>query len=218
MTEFAGADQHEGRWDLNLEFGLSNERSIQDSVTGSSLFLRARQIKCILLFFAAVCLSARMAIAAPALDAPNVVRISESLVTSGQPTAAGLAGLSSLGFDAVINLAPPTSPDAVRGEPEIVRKQGLSFINIPINFGQPTDSNFQEFVAAMSGLEGKKVLVHCQVNMRASSMIFLYRVVVEHQDPEKAYEAVAKIWSPEGPWKLFIAAELKQAGIPFQPY
>lgn len=139
-------------------------------------------------------------------------------MTSGQPTATALAGLSSQGFDAVINLAPPTVPDAVLDEPEIVRKQGLSYVNIPIIFGKPTDSDFQEFVAAMNGFKGKKVLVHCQVNMRASSMTFLYRVVIEHQNPDKAYESVAQIWSPEGPWKQFMAAELKQAGIAFQPY
>lgn len=167
---------------------------------------------------AALSLVANMAIAAPALDAPNVVPISASLVTSGQPTAAGLAGLSAQGFAAVINLAPLTASDAVPGEPEIVRKQGLSFVNIPIPFGNPTDADFQEFVAAMNKFKGKKVLVHCQVNMRASSMTFLYRVLIEHQNPEKAYEAVAQIWSPEGPWMRLMVAELKQAGVPFQPY
>ncbi len=180
--------------------------------------LHARRINLVLVLLAALGLVAEIAIAAPAIDAPNVVPISDTLVTSGQPTAAALAGLSAQGFGAVINLAPLTVPDAVRDEPEIVQKQGLPFVNIPINFGKPTDSDFQEFVAAMNRFKGKKVLVHCQVNMRASSMTFLYRVVIEHQNPEKAYESVARIWSPEGPWMHFIAAELKQAGIPFQPY
>lgn len=180
--------------------------------------LRANQINLALALLATLSLVAEMAFAAPMLDAPNVVLISESMVTSGQPTAAALASLSSQGFDVVINLAPPTVPDAVHDEPEIVRRQGLFFVNIPITFGDPTDSDFQEFAATMSKFKGKKILVHCQVNMRASSMTFLYRVVIERQDPEKAYESVAKIWSPEGPWKRFIAAELKQAGIPFQPY
>ena len=172
----------------------------------------------VLSYLVAFSLAAKIAIAAPELDAPNVVPISAFLVTSGQPTAAALAGLSSQGFGAVINLAPLTVSDAVPEEPEIVRKQGLSFVNIPIIFGNPTDSDFREFVATMNRFKGKKILVHCQVNMRASSMTFLYRVVIEHQNPEKAYEAVARIWSPEGAWKHFIAAELKQAGIPFQPY
>lgn len=156
--------------------------------------------------------------AEPALKAPNVVEISARIVTSGQPTAAALAGLAAQGFAAVIYLAPPTVPDAVPGEATIVRAQGLEFINIPIKFGDPTEADFQAFVAAMDRLAERKVLVHCQVNMRASSMTFMYRVIVGHEKPEQAYESVARVWSPEGPWKRLIVAQLKKAGIAFDPY
>ena len=39
---------------------------------------------------------------ATALRAPNVVEISPLLVTSGQPSAAGLAGLAALGFEVTV--------------------------------------------------------------------------------------------------------------------
>jgi protein tyrosine phosphatase (PTP) superfamily phosphohydrolase (DUF442 family) len=153
-----------------------------------------------------------------ALQAPNVVAISASLVTSGQPSRAALARLAAQGFGAVIYLAPPTVPDAVPGEADIVRKQGLAFVNIPIPFGRPTEADFQSFVEAMNRLHGQKVLVHCQVNMRASSMTFLYRVIVGREKPEQAYESVARVWSPEGPWKKLLIAQLHKAGISFEPY
>ena len=152
------------------------------------------------------------------LDAPNVVTISSRLVTSGQPTAKALSQLSSQGFGAVIYLAPLTVPDAVPNEAEIVRGQGLSFVNIPIRFGEPTDADFQAFVEAMKRFRDRKVLVHCQVNMRASSFTFLYRVIVDGEDPAKAYDAVAGVWSPDGRWKNLLVAELKKAGIAFDPY
>lgn len=82
----------------------------------------ARRINLAFAVLAAFGLVAGIAIAAPALDAPNVVPISDTLVTSGQPTAAALAGLASQVFGAVINLAPLTAPDAVRDEPDIVQK------------------------------------------------------------------------------------------------
>jgi protein tyrosine phosphatase (PTP) superfamily phosphohydrolase (DUF442 family) len=154
----------------------------------------------------------------PAIEAPNVVAISPRLVTSGQPTANGLSRLAAQGFGAVIYLAPPTVPDAVPGEAEIVRKQGLEFINIPIKFGNPTEADFNSFIAAMNGFGDRKVLVHCQVNMRASSLTFLYRVVVGHEKPEQAYESVARVWSPEGPWKGLLVSQLRKAGIQFEPY
>lgn len=152
------------------------------------------------------------------LDAPNVVVISERLVTSGQPKAAALQSLAALGFGAVIYLAPFSVPDAVKTEAEIVQSQGLAFINIPINFNSPTEADFESFEAALQKLGDKKVLVHCQVNMRASSMTFLHRVITNKEPPQAAYEAVSQVWSPRGPWKALLVAVLRKNQIAFEPY
>ena len=152
------------------------------------------------------------------LNAPNVVVISPRLVTSGQPNRVSLARLNQQGFGAVIYLAPPTVADAVPEEGEIVRKQGIEFVNIPINFGNPTGADFDEFVKVMRKFRDRKVLVHCQVNMRASTMTFLYRVTVGNEKADLAYDSVARVWSPEGPWKQLIVTELKKAKIDFVPY
>lgn len=183
-----------------------------------------RRLAAALLVLCSVGIAAHAAAAAAAaplsapIEAPNVVPISAILVTSGQPGAAALGRLGAQGFGAVIYLAPPTSSDAVAGEADIVRRQGLQFVNIPIEFGEPTEADFQAFVAAMNRLGDRKVLVHSQVNMRASTMTFLYRVIVLHVAPELAYESVARIWSPRGPWKNLLVAQLHQAGIAFEPY
>lgn len=162
--------------------------------------------------------SAAWAQQSPPLDAPNVVPISPRLVTSGQPTAAALAQLSALGFGADIYLAPLTVSDAVRDEAAIVERQGLAFVNIPIQFNNPTEAHFDAFVAAMARFADRKVLVHCQVNMRASTMVFLHRVLVGGEPPEHAYEPVAKVWSPQGPWKRLMVDLLRKNRIAFEPY
>jgi protein tyrosine phosphatase (PTP) superfamily phosphohydrolase (DUF442 family) len=151
------------------------------------------------------------------LQAPNVVEISPRLVTSGQPSAAGLATLKSQGFDAVIYLAPPTVPDAVGDEPLIVAKQGLAYVNIPIRFDDPTEEDFRRFAAVLQAFGERKVLVHCQVNMRASVMTFLYRVVVRKEPPGPAYDAVSKVWTPQGAWRRLIDAQLRKHGVAFEP-
>ena len=133
--------------------------------------------------------------------APNRVDITARLVTSGQPSAEALAGLAAQGFEAVIYLAPPTVPDAVRDEALIVARQGLMFVNIPIKFDNPTEKDFEVFTSVLSALAKRKVLVHCQINLRASSMVFLHRVITAKEDPRVAYDAVAKVWSPDGAWK-----------------
>ena len=148
---------------------------------------------------------------APAFDAPNIVPISARLVTSGQPSAAALAQLGRLGFGAVAYLAPPTVPDAVRNEAAILELQGIDFAN-------PTEAHFASFVEVLSRFSDRKVLVHCQVNMRASTMVFLYRVIVGKEPPEQAYGAVAMVWSPQGPWKALLATLLRKHQVSFDPY
>ena len=105
--------------------------------------------------------------------------------------------------------------DAVRDEHLIVARQGLVFINIPIRFDGPTEDDFETFAAALKGLGARKVLVHCQVNFRASSMVFLYRAIVLNEDPKAAYRAVEKVWVPEGPWRRLIEDELHKHHIDF---
>jgi protein tyrosine phosphatase (PTP) superfamily phosphohydrolase (DUF442 family) len=138
-------------------------------------------------------------------------------VTSGQPDAQELRTLKARGFGAVIYLAPPTVHDAVADEHKIVAAQGLEFINLPIRFDNPTDADFDAFAALLKSLGERKVLVHCQINLRASSMVFLYRAVVLKDDPRLAYEAVHKVWVPDDVWKRFIERQLARHEIDFQP-
>lgn len=158
------------------------------------------------------------AAAAFAITAPNVVPIHDRWVTSGQPGAAALGKLAAEGFEAVIYLAPPTVSDAVREEPAIVAGQGLEYVNIPIRFDAPTEADFAAFTDAIRRFEGRKVLVHCQINLRASSMTFLHRVIVGKESPEKAYDSVARVWSPNRVWKAYLVSMLRKHGVAFEPY
>ncbi len=152
------------------------------------------------------------------LIAANVVRITSQLVTSGQPPAASLATLGALGFQSVINLALTTSRDAVADEAAILQRQGIEYVHLPIEFSNPTAEDFDQFVAALNGMRERKVLVHCQVNLRASSFVFLYRILVLKEPAESSYEAVAKVWSPREPWKGLMVAQLRKHEIAFEPY
>ena len=148
--------------------------------------------------------------------APNLVQATARIYTSGQPPAKSLQGLKAQGFEAVVYLAPPTVSDAVQDEARIVGGQGLVFVNIPIVFDNPTERDFETFTEVMKALGSRKVLVHCQVNLRASSMVFLYRTIVGREKPEEAWKAVERIWTPRGPWKRLIEGELRKRGIVFE--
>lgn len=153
---------------------------------------------------------------ASALTAPNVVVIDANLVTSGQPDARALTNLRAEGFGAVIYLAPSTVSDAVKEEANIVTEQGIEFIHIPIPFGSPAASHFEAVSIALQRLQGKKVLVHCQVNMRASTMVFLFRVLQRKENPATAYDAVTRVWSPQGPWREMAQGLLAKHGVVFE--
>jgi protein tyrosine phosphatase (PTP) superfamily phosphohydrolase (DUF442 family) len=154
---------------------------------------------------------------AQALDAPNVVHITRRLVTSGQPPAETLGRLASLGFQAVVYLAPNTVSNAVKREPDLLRQQHIEFVHIPIPFGSPNASHVDAVFSALRRLSDKQVLVHCEVNMRASTLVFLYRAIVLKEDPVHAYAAVTAIWSPRGPWRTLIQEQLRTAGVKFEP-
>ena len=55
----------------------------------------------------------------------NYVGVTPRLDTSGQPSQAALETLPELGIDIVINLAPPTSRDAVATEGKLVSASGM---------------------------------------------------------------------------------------------
>lgn len=168
-------------------------------------------------FIAPILLLCAVAVQAQA-EPPNLVPVSPQLVTSGQPSADWLRSLKSKGYDAVVYLAPPTVPDAVPDEALIVASQGLVFINLPIAFDQPDAKHLDQFSALMKSLAGRKVLVHCQVNLRASTMVFLYRATALRDDPAAAWALVSRIWVPDGPWRDLVQSQLKRHEVKFDPF
>ena len=105
--------------------------------------------------------------------------------------------------------------DAVRDEPLIVARQGLVFVNIPIRFDDPSDADVDTFAAVLRALGPRKVLVHCQVNFRASALVFLYRTTVLGEAPRAAWEALSGVWVPNGAWRKLIERRLRERGVEF---
>jgi len=162
----------------------------------------------------------KAAAAEPLRDPPNLALLDERWSTAGQPSAAWLGLLKQKGFDAVLYLAPSTVGDAVADEPEIVRGQGLVFAHVPVDFARPTLDDYRAFEAQLREWRAQnlKLLVHCQLNMRASTFSFLYRVRNEGADPETAWAAVQKVWTPLGPWKALVQQLLAEQNIGFDPF
>lgn len=148
--------------------------------------------------------------------AVNHIVVNERLHTSGQPQPPQLQTLADRGFDLVVNLAPPTVDGAVESESRLLEESGVSYVNIPVDWRNPTYADFERFSAVMQEAEDQQVLVHCQVNARASTFMFLYRVVHEHAPPAEAFELVKKVWTPADHWAAFGESVLGQHDIDFE--
>lgn len=146
----------------------------------------------------------------------NLVQIDAVLTTSAQPAPAYFDTLAQEGYGMVINLAPPESQGSLPDEGALVGGNGMIYVNIPVDWHKPTTDDFDFFSAALNAANGRRTLVHCQLNMRASSFVFLYRVVRNEVAPEDAAEALNAVWVPDETWTTFIEETLAAHGIDFE--
>jgi protein tyrosine phosphatase (PTP) superfamily phosphohydrolase (DUF442 family) len=138
--------------------------------------------------------------------------ISDKLGTAGQPTAEQLRTIKEAGFEAVINLALPTSDNAIADEGSLVTKLGMAYVHIPVNFQAPKAEDFRAFSSVMKGFEDRPVFVHCAANMRVSAFVFLYRVLHQSVPAAEAKKDMDAIWGPDDVWSRFIETELEPRG------
>jgi protein tyrosine phosphatase (PTP) superfamily phosphohydrolase (DUF442 family) len=149
--------------------------------------------------------------------APNVHVVSPKLTTAGQPDRASLEKLRANGYEAVIYLAMGDSKDAVADEATILKQQHIRYVHVPIPWQTPEAQHLTAMAKAMKSMRSKKVLVHCQLNMRASAMTFLYRTIYAKEDPSVAWKDVTAIWTPKDQWGKFVEDQLKAHNIHWNP-
>tara|TARA_Y100000590_G_scaffold442220_1_gene570036 strand:+ start:633 stop:1181 length:549 start_codon:yes stop_codon:yes gene_type:complete len=146
----------------------------------------------------------------------NYVIASERLHTAGQPSPTQLSTIADLGFDLVINLAPPSNSNAVTNEAQLVAETGLSYLNIPVNWENPSYADFELFSGVLNQSGERKVLVHCILNYRASIFTFLYRTIHENVPAAEAFKAVVEVWEPERQWVEFGQMVLNRNQVDFK--
>ena len=104
----------------------------------------------------------------------------------------------------MVNLAPPTSSNALPGEAELVTSQGLAYVQLPVEWERPAPEQFAQFVGVLDTFAGRNVWVHCAKNMRVSAFIYLYRKLVLSENEEGASFPMREVWSPNETWQAFI--------------
>lgn len=138
------------------------------------------------------------------MDAVNTYQVSSRLWSSGQLSVRDIGQLPGLGVAAVVNLALPTSPDALPDEAALVTELGLSYVQIPVVWQAPRPAQFVEFARVMRVYDDRVVWVHCAKNMRVSAFLYLYRKLVLGEDDAAARFPMTAVWEPDPVWRAFI--------------
>ena len=131
------------------------------------------------------------------------------LLTAGQPTEQQLSLVAAAGVRTVINLALPTSTGALSDEAASVRRLGMEYVHIPVNFEAPTAANFAEFATALETRRDRKLFVHCAANYRASAFVALHRVKSLGWASADALAELRQVWEPDDVWSRFLAEQLR---------
>lgn len=142
----------------------------------------------------------------------NWRRLDDRITTSGQPTEDELADIHALGVGHIVNLGLHSHEKALPDEAASVRRLGMTYIHIPVDFQNPTNQDFARFCSVMADLRGAPVHVHCIANYRVSAFFYRYRRDVLGMDKAQARLAMTEIWHPEGIWANFVDFQPKTSG------
>jgi protein tyrosine phosphatase (PTP) superfamily phosphohydrolase (DUF442 family) len=139
----------------------------------------------------------------------NYLRIDERLATGGQPSEEELAAAAADGVEVVINLALHDDPRyALPDETGCVQGLGMKYVHIPVQFDNPTEDDLAAFCDVMDSNQGRKTLLHCAANKRATVFLGLYRAIRHKWPHDRAFAPMREIWEPNPVWASFIDAML----------
>lgn len=159
----------------------------------------------------------------PALNAEqlntiaNFHAVDNGLLTAGQVKPEHVEQIKTEEIGLVINLATASEEHNGR-EAFLLAEQGISYLNIPVKWDQPTEADLALFFAVMDGRQERKTLVHCFANYRASAFTYLYRVIRQGVDEREARKDLEVVWTKDAfeqypQWRTYIDKALSNHAV-----
>ncbi len=139
----------------------------------------------------------------------NYVKINELISTSGQPKIEELELIANEGFEVVINLAMPTTSNALENEDKIVASLNMSYIHIPVDFENPKLSDLKLFLNILQALGANKFWIHCAKNYRVSAFMCVYHKYILHTPFEQIDLSIFDMWQPSSVWQELMKVQLE---------
>ena len=134
------------------------------------------------------------------MDIQNYYQYSDLLSSGAQPTAEQIASLKIEGFEAVVNISPASTRNALKDEAQIVESLQMDYVHFPVDCSNLRPIHYQTFKGIMNGLEGKKIFVHCGGNIKSSNLLHMYHVLEKEMDEAESLKTLKRIQNPEEKW------------------
>jgi protein tyrosine phosphatase (PTP) superfamily phosphohydrolase (DUF442 family) len=137
----------------------------------------------------------------------NFVRVDDTTLTGGQPTAGQLRDAAAEGVQAVVNLATLDPLSALLDEAKLVPSLGMDYYHIPVVWDDPQPADFDQFARTLDALAGKPVLIHCAANFRVTAFYGLYAMRSLGWTGAQADALRARVWRDhQHPiWEAFVS-------------
>ncbi|MCH2356597.1 MAG: protein tyrosine phosphatase family protein, partial [Pseudomonadales bacterium] len=143
----------------------------------------------------------------------NFRQYSDTFASAGQPTREQFQLLADQGFERIVYIAFTNNNNAPADADQLVKGLGMEYMHVPVAFDNPLPDDFYAFADSMRRNTGKKTLLHCQVNARATAFSFLYRVLFDDISIAVAKADMNTVWQPNEVWRDFIFEVLDQNDV-----
>lgn len=145
----------------------------------------------------------------------NLIKVSDKLFTSGQPTKKQFEFIANNNFEVVINLAVATSEGKLEKEDDIVTTLGMNYFHIPVDFENPTVKNLNDFLQLIYMLRDKKIWIHCIKNYRVSAFMYVYHKYILQTPFEDIDLDIFNQWQPSSEWQDIMKTPVEDLKLEF---
>ena len=117
----------------------------------------------------------------------NFRRLGSTVACAGATKPEAVAEIKKMGFASIINLRLAGEPGAeVEAEAAAAKAAEIRYYHIPLNPAAPDEQAADAFLEAIATPGSEPAFIHCAAGVRAATMWFLKRLLVDHWDVERA--------------------------------
>lgn len=127
--------------------------------------------------------------------APGLMNASspiEGVITAGQPEEKHFEQLAEAGFKTVVDIRLPEEPRDGFDEPEVIRRAGMEYVNVPVGHETVDDETLDRLRELLRDPARRPMLVHCRSANRLGALLIAYFILDEGKTPEEAVEIATR--------------------------